>query len=163
MKVRTWKPILAASLIFNLLLLSLVGHSFWVRDTRADVGPNGEDLAPYMAQMQHLSHKLGLSIQAHNAPLASFYIEEMQETAGIIQKKFPTYDKVAVGTLMGAMLVPQFSPLARAVTASNWAISNAGYAKLLESCNGCHAAANHGFIHITTPTGNPFNQSFSPQ
>lgn len=163
MKVRIWKTILAGSLALNLLLLSLLGRGVWVRDSRADVTPSGEELAPYMAMMQHLTHKLGLSLQARNAPLAGFYIQEIEETATVIQKKFPTYDKVAVGQLMGAMLVPSITPLEKAIKASNWAISSAGYTKLLDSCNGCHAAAEHPFIKIAAPTSNPFNQSFSPQ
>jgi hypothetical protein len=164
MQVRTWKRILAGSLVLNgLLALSLAGHGTWVRDSRADVTPAGEELAPYMAQMQHLTHKLGLSLQARNAPLAGFYIEEIQETADVIQKKFPTYDKIAVGQLVNAMLVPSITPLDKSIKASNWAISNAGYTKLIDSCNGCHAAAQHSFIRITSPTQNPFNQSFSPQ
>jgi hypothetical protein len=163
MQVRTWKRIVAGSLALNVLLaLSLAGNT-WVRESRADVTPSGEELSPYMAQMQHLTHKLGLSLQAKNAPLAGFYIEEIEETAAIIQKKFPTYDKIAVAQLMNAMLVPSISPLDKAIKSSNWAISNAGYTKLIDSCNGCHLAAQHGFIKITTPTQNPFNQSFSPQ
>jgi hypothetical protein len=164
MQVRTWKRILSASLLLNVLLaLSLVGRGAWVRDSRADVTPSGEELAPYMAMMQHLTHKLGLSLQARNAPLAGFYIEEIQETSEVIQKKFPTYDKIAVGQLMNAMLVPSIGPLDKSIKASSWAIANAGYTKLLDSCNGCHAAAQHPFIKITAPTQNPFNQSFSPQ
>jgi hypothetical protein len=113
--------------------------------------------------MQHNAHKLGLALQAKNQPLASFYMEELQETAGIIQKKFPTYDKLAIAQLMNAMLVPSFAPLDKSIKASSWAISNASYTKLIDSCNACHAAAQHGFVKITAPTSNPFNQSFSPQ
>ena len=163
MQVRTWKRILAGSLALNLLLALSLAGSAWVRESRADVTASGEELSPYMATMQHLTHKLGLALQAKNAPLAGFYIEEIEEAATIIQKKFPTYDKIAVGQLMNAMLVPSIGPLDKSIKASNWAISNAGYTKLIDSCNGCHAAAQHPFIKITVPTQNPFNQSFSPQ
>jgi hypothetical protein len=158
---QTWKRILAGSLILNaVLVLALAGRE--VRESRADVSPTGEDLAPYMAMMQHTAHKLGLALQAKNQPLASFYMEEIEETAGIIQKKFPTYDKIAVGPLVNAMLVPSIAPLTASIKASNWAISNAGYTKLIDSCNTCHTAAQHAFIKITAPTSNPFNQSFAP-
>jgi hypothetical protein len=164
MQVRTWKRILAGSLILNgLLIVSLAGHSLWVRDSRADVSPSGEELSPYMALLQHHTHKLGLALQARNQPLADFYMEEVEETAAIIQKKFPTYDKLAVGQLMNAMLVPSLSPLEKSIKASNWAISNAGYTKMIDSCNACHTAAQHAFVKISAPTSNPFNQSFSPQ
>jgi hypothetical protein len=164
MKMITWKRVLAGSLVLNVtLVIALSGDQSWVRDSRADVTPAGAELSPYMALMQHHLHKLGLALQAKNAPLAGFYLEEVEETATIIQKQFPTYDKIAVGPLMSAMLVPAIAPLEKSIKASNWPISNAGYTKLIDSCNGCHAAAQHGFVKITAPTQNPFNQSFSPQ
>src|SRR5690349_20544467 len=115
---QTWKRILAGSLIlYVVLVLALVGRE--LRESRADVSPSGKDLAPYMAMMQHNAHKLGLALQAKTQPLASFYMEEIEETAEIIQKKFPTYDKIAVGPLVNAMLVPSIAPLAASIKASN--------------------------------------------
>jgi len=164
MKMLTLKRALAVSVVLNVaLIIALSGDLPWVRDSRADVGTAGDDLSPYMALMQHHAHKLGLALQAKNQPLASFYMEEVEETAETIQKKFPTYDKIAVGPLMNAMLVPSIAPLEKSIKASNWAISTAGYTKLIDSCNACHTAAQHGFVKITAPTQNPFNQSFSPQ
>lgn len=164
MKMVTWKHALAASLVLNVaLVIALSGDFPGVRDSRADVGPGGEELSPYMALLQHHTHKLGLALQARNQPLASFYMEEVEETAEIIQKKFPTYDKLAVGQLMNAMLVPSLGPLDKSLKASNWAISNASYTKMIDSCNACHTAAQHPYLKITAPTQNPFNQSFSPQ
>src|SRR5262249_2254737 len=107
MKILTWKRALVASLVLNVTLIIALSGDF----SRADVSPAGEDLSPYMALMQHHVHKLGLALQAKNQPLASFYMEEVEETAEIIQKKFPTYDKVAVAQLMSAMLVPSIAPL----------------------------------------------------
>jgi hypothetical protein len=163
MKMLTLKRVLAASLALNVALVLALSGNGGVRDSRADVTASEEELSPYMALMQHHMHKLGLALQAKNAPAAGFYIEEVEEAAAIIQKKFPTYDKIAVAQLMNAMLVPSIVPLEKAIKASNWAVSNAGYTKLIDSCNGCHAAAQHGFVKITAPTQNPFNQSFSPQ
>src|SRR6186713_2386472 len=47
------------------------------------------------------------------------------------------------------------APLEKSIKASNWALSNAGYTKLVDSCNSCHTAAQHAFIKITAPTQNP--------
>jgi hypothetical protein len=151
---------LSVSLALNALLLALLWHGMSVRDTRADVGAT-EELTPHMEIMQHLSHKLGLAIQARNQPLAAFYLEEIHETTEVIQKKFPTYDKHDIAELMGAMLVPSIDPLKKSINAKSWAIANAGYTKLLDSCNDCHAATDHEFVKITAPTANPFNQAFS--
>lgn len=161
MKSRISKLMLIGSLALNALLLSLLWDGMSVRETRADAGAT-EELVPYMEILQHLTHKLGLSIQAKNEPLASFYLEEIGTTVSIIRKKFPTYDKMEIGSLAGAMLVPQIDPLQKSVKAKNWVIANAGYTKLVDSCNDCHGAADHEFIQITAPTGNPFNQTFSP-
>jgi hypothetical protein len=159
MKILTLKRVLVGSLLLNLGLVVALSDDF----ARADTTPAGEELSPYMALMQHHMHKLGLALQAKNTALAAFYLEEVEETSEIIQKKFPTYDKIAVGPLMNAMLVPSIAPLEKSIKASNVALSNAGYTKLIDSCNSCHTAAQHAFIKITAPTSNPFNQSFSPQ
>ena len=161
MKILTLKRVLVGSLVLNATLI--VALSGDIPDSRADITPAGEELSPYMALMQHHVHKLGLALQAKNTALAGFYLDEVQETSQIIEKKFPTYDKVAVGPLMTAMLAPSFAPLDKSLKASNWALSNAGYTKLIDSCNSCHTAAQHAFVKITAPTQNPFNQSFSPQ
>lgn len=162
MKLSLSKSFLVASLALNVLLLVSLWQGVWVRNSHADV-EGGEELVPYMQTMQHLSHKLGLSIQSKNGPLAAFYLEEIEETTAIIQKKFPVYDTFKVGQLTGAMFVPSIEPLEKSVKASNWAMTNAGFTKMIDSCNTCHLATAHGFVKITTPTGNPFNQSFSPQ
>lgn len=161
MKILTLKRALMGSLVLNATLIVALSGDF--PDSRADTTASGDELSQYMALMQHHVHKLGLALQAKNAALAGFYLEEVGETQGIIQKKFPTYDKIAVGPLMNAMLVPSIAPLDKSIKASNWALSNAGYTKLIDSCNSCHTAAQHAFIKITAPTQNPFNQSFSPQ
>jgi hypothetical protein len=116
-----------------------------------------------MQTMQHLTHKLGLSIQAKNGPLAAFYLEEVEETAEVIEKKFPTYDGKNIGVLTETMFLPSIEPLEKSVGASNWAASATGYSGLIDSCNKCHTATEHGFVEITVPAGNPFNQTFSPQ
>jgi hypothetical protein len=152
--------VLIGSLTLNALFLVLLAGGAPVRESRADAGAT-EKLVPYMEILQHLSHKLGLSIQAKNEPLASFYLQEIDETVGLIRKKFPTYDNMEIGSLTNAMIQPSIDPLRKQLKAKNWVIINAGYTKLIDSCNDCHGATDHEFIQITSPTGNPFNQTFS--
>jgi hypothetical protein len=151
---------LIGSLAVNAVLLSLLWGGVPVRESRADVGAT-EELVPYMEILQHLSHKLGLSIQAKNEPLASFYLQEVDETLGVIRKKFPTYDKMEIAGLVNAMIVPSIDPLRKSLKAKNWVTTNASYNKLIESCNDCHGGTDHEYIQITAPTTNPFNQTFS--
>jgi hypothetical protein len=161
-KTRFPRISLTLSIVLNVCLLALLGHGMAVRDTHADVG-EPEELVPYMETMHSMSHKLGLSIQAKNQPLAAFYLEEIEETVLVIQKKFPTYDKMQISALAGAMFVPSIEPLEKSINAKSWAVATAGYTKLIDSCNGCHAATTHSFIQVTAPTSNPFNQTFSPK
>jgi hypothetical protein len=159
---RLSKLALVISLSINVLLLFLAGGGRPVRESHADAGA-GEELVPYMEILQHLSHKLGLAIQAKNEPLASFYVEEVEETIEIIRKKFPVYDDMQIASLAGAMMVPQIEPLEISLKAKNWVTTNASYTKLIDSCNSCHAATAHKFVVITAPTTNPFNQTFAPK
>lgn len=159
MKSRITLPLLFVSLVLNATLGATLLRGPGA-DARADEG-EAEELAPYMALMQHHAHKLGLAIQAKNQALAAFYLEEVEETARTIEKKFPSYDGVAVGELAEVMLMPSIEPVEKAIRGASWPAAAASYGKLVGACNDCHAAANHGFIEITVPSGNPFNQSFS--
>lgn len=162
MKSRISRLSLAVSVLFNAILLLVLWHGAAVRDSHADQGAP-EELAPHMAMMQHLTHKLGLALQAKNQPLAAFYLKEVKETSDVIKKKFPIYDKFEIARLTDVMFVPSIEPLEKSINAKSWAVATAGYTKLVDSCNGCHAASAHGFVKITAPTANPFTQTFSPQ
>jgi hypothetical protein len=151
--------LLIASLGFNTALL-VTGRRASSRDAHADTDA-GVELSPYMATMQQQAHKLGLAIQAQNQPLAGFYAEELGETIEIIEKTFPLYDDVMIAELAGAMFEPSLPPLVKAIASSQWPAATAAYEGLISACNDCHGAANHEFIEVVTPAGNPFNQSFS--
>ena len=159
MRSHTLVVFLFASLALNGVLW-LASHGPRVGAALADTG-GGDELSAYMSTLQHHAHKLGLSVQARNRPLAEFYLEEIGEEIEIIQKKFPAYDQLEIAELADAMLVPSVAPLAAAIAASDWPGATHAYDGLIDSCNDCHAATNHEFVRITTPTGNPFNQSFS--
>ena len=119
------------------------------------------ELAGYMADLQHHTHKLNLSIEAENAELAAFYLHEVTEVAEQVEQLFPHYDAVAVATLVRSLLRPRIAPLQAALDASRWDEARSGLADLVAGCNGCHAAADHGFIRVEVTDANPFNQSFA--
>jgi hypothetical protein len=158
-KSRVTLALLFASLVLNATLGAALLRGPGA-DARADAG-EAEELAPYMALLQHHTHKLGLAVQAKNQALAAFYLEEVEETTREIEKRFPTYDGVAIGELAEAMLLPSVEPVEKAIQGASWPAAAGAYGKLVGACNDCHAAANHDFIEITVPAGNPFNQSFS--
>ena len=118
------------------------------------------ELVKLMGDLQLYSHKLGLSIQANNPELTHFYHHEMEETAETIHKAVPEYDGFPIGQLTGSMAIPQLETLEKAIEGKKWPEINAAYDQLLNSCNACHQATDHGYIVITKPSNNPFNQKF---
>jgi hypothetical protein len=128
---------------------------------RADVTPSSEELAVYMSHAQRHAHKLGLSIQSKNKPLADFYYTELGEAFEQIEAKFPQYEGMQIAALAKAMLDPAKPALSKSIAAGDWATASVAYGKFIAACNSCHVATKHEFVKITTPAGNPFNQSFA--
>jgi hypothetical protein len=63
-----------------------------------------------------------------------------------------------------AMIDPPLAALDSAIKARDGARFADAFADLTGTCNGCHQAANVGFITIRLPTASPFsNQSFVPK
>ncbi len=120
------------------------------------------ELATYMATLQHHTHKLNLSIQAENAALAGFYLREVEEASEQIEQRFPEHDGFPVAALVHAQLDPRLAALNEAIEGARWDQARNGLSDLIAGCNGCHAAAAHGFIRVEVTTANPFNQSFVP-
>jgi len=121
----------------------------------------GPELATYMGELQHQTHKLNLSIEAENPKLADFYLDEVGEVADQIERLFPQHEGVPVGELARAMLDPPLHSLHGAIESERWDEARTGMSGLVASCNACHAAAGHGFIEVEVTKTNPFNQSFA--
>lgn len=118
------------------------------------------ELAPLMGQMQRHAAKLGHSVDARNAPLTSFYLEEIEEALSEL-RNVVEHDGLPIGEPAGIILAPLLEPLAEIVAAGDWDRADAGYTALIDGCNRCHAATEHEFIVILEPTGEPdFNQAF---
>lgn len=118
-------------------------------------------LAVLMERMQTYAHKLQLSMAARNAPLAGFYLHELEETAEFIIENIESYDDQPVGQLTGQMLMPAVELLEDAVDDADWAAGDQRFRALLEACNSCHVASGHGEIRIGPASGNPFAQDFT--
>ena len=127
------------------------------RETPATPEP---ELASYMAELQHLTHKLDLSILAENPELAGFYRHEVAEVAEQVEETFPEYDREPVAALVRSLLLPRIRALRAPIHEARWADARSGLTDLIAGCNACHAAAGHGFIRVEVTGENPFNQSF---
>ena len=118
-------------------------------------------LAILMQRMQTYTHKLQLSITARNAPLADFYLHELEETAEFVIDNIPTYDDYPVGELTREMLLPAVERLEDAVKSGEWTASDQRFSETVAACNACHQVAGHGYVRIVPADANPFAQDFS--
>ncbi|MGK0185529.1 MAG: hypothetical protein ACI9R3_001307 [Verrucomicrobiales bacterium] len=125
------------------------------------------ELAPYMGELQRLTHKLSLSVANANYPLASFYLYESLESLEDIKTEVPEYRGLPVALLVDQLSSPQYEQLKKALAADEkegkLTRSAAALAAVINSCNLCHEATQHGFIKIVDLSDvNPFNQDFKP-
>ncbi len=119
------------------------------------------ELAPYMGQLQRYTQKLGLSIEAKNHPLATFYAEEMEETLENVKKRFEEYEGMPIRKSVKVIMDEPFQHLVEDLKSENWKAISKSYRTVIESCNRCHAATEHEFIEILSETTvSPFNQRF---
>lgn len=118
-------------------------------------------LAVLMERMQTYTHKLQLSIEARNAPLAHFYLHELEETSEYVAEHVEHYDDYPVGRLLAEMLLPKIERMEELVEAGQWPASDAEFTDLVGACNACHLVTGHDFIRIAPASGNPFAQDFS--
>jgi len=128
-------------------------------------GTDAPELALLMGDLQRLTHKLALSADAGNAELAAFYLHESLEQLQTIQKEAPEYERLPIALLIDRLGLPAYEALQAAVTEKPAKRERLlqGLDAVVQSCNTCHMATQHGFLRITRGTEvNPFNQSFAP-
>ena len=115
-------------------------------------------LGELMSRLQTYSHKLQLSVDAGNKPLAQFYIHEIEEVIEEIEE-VEEYDGHPVGKLTRDMLIPAFSNVETAVDRE---IRTAGTAfdSMINACNSCHQVTDHSQIVIRRNDSNLYLQSF---
>jgi hypothetical protein len=120
------------------------------------------ELAVAMGQLQTYTHKYTLAVEAENHELASFYLHEIEESVEGIAEDVPTYEGYDIAKLIGQYLEPEIEPTEEALESKNWEEVRKQTIKLVDTCNSCHEASDHGFVKITPGfNNNPFNQDFS--
>lgn len=123
------------------------------------------ELALLMGDLQRLTHKLALSADAGNEELAAFYLHETGAQLSKIQVETPEYEGLPVAVLIDRMAHRALADFGAVLAGggADRAAMLAGLDGVIQSCNACHLATQHGFIRITRGTEvNPFNQSFAP-
>ena len=139
------------------LLLAATVARIQARELPAAPAP---ELAYYMADLQHFTHKLDLSVLAENPELAEFYLHEVGEVAEQVEAAFPEHDGAPVAELVRSLLRPRIHALEAPIGDARWDDARAALTDLVAGCNACHAAAGHGFIRVEVTAANPFNQYF---
>ncbi|MBK1835409.1 hypothetical protein [Roseibacillus ishigakijimensis] len=122
------------------------------------------ELAGYMSELGRLTHKMALAADADNRELAQFYRYESQVQLETIQREVPEYEGHPIALLVGRMALPAFARMETILTEDDSSRDDllTGLDTVVQSCNQCHQATDHGFLKITRGTeSNPFNQSFA--
>lgn len=129
------------------------------RDHQAEV-----ELAPFMSRLQLFSQTLGYSIQAENVPLSKFYLHELHEIVEEIEHQVPEHDGFPIAKLVKATVEPSLEALSLALDDKrvSWKQHWHTYEATISSCNACHTATAHGFIHIPPSSGGRSSISGSP-
>jgi len=155
--------LLSVLIIFAVCALTIQCNSTAQEKENHDKEEHEEvELAVAMGQLQTYTHKYALAVEAENHELASFYLHEVEESVEGIAEDVPTYEGYDIAKLIGQYLEPEIEPTEEALESQNWEEVRKQTIKLVDTCNACHEASDHGFVKITPGFGNnPFNQDFS--
>jgi hypothetical protein len=107
-------------------------------------------------QLGHL--KLSLAGKQGNWDLANYELYQIQDS---LRNAARLYIGIPVDKIN--MIEQPLVAVSEAIKAKNGEHFTRAFADFTAACNGCHQAANVGFITIQVPTASPFaNQSFQP-
>lgn len=109
------------------------------------------ELAVYMNRLQLFMNKLWFAGKNNNWDLASFYVEELEETMEEIAKNPIEEDGVRIDQLMKVHGTPSIEKIEEEVNSKNAQGFFPAYDNLILSCNKCHEDAQHPFIKIKIP------------
>lgn len=158
------------TILLLLVALAVMGGIFWNRYealsaelSAQSAGEEEPELAALMSEMQRFSQKLLLAAEAENEELTDFYLHEMEELAEEIEREVPQYEGHAIGELVGTMLTPTVERIETRLETGDWRAVASGLEDMVQACNNCHAATDHGFIVITTEPVGAYNQNFRPR
>lgn len=127
------------------------------------VPPYAPGLGDFMtAYVQPHHTKLWLAGKAGDWALAAYEADELGETFDDVETYQAVWKGVPVAKLVDSILRPAIKQVQSAIALKNPDAFRNAYAGLTAACNACHVTAQHDFVHIVIPSGNPFpDQSFS--
>jgi cytochrome c553 len=108
-----------------------------------------------MADYQRYADKLHFAGAAENWELAGWYLWKLRKASWVVAdgsvieyRGVKDYD---VAALTQSMLWPVLSSLDSAVEAQDPSAFRSAYESLVNTCNACHHATQHGFVKIVQP------------
>jgi soluble cytochrome b562 len=112
-------------------------------------------------QMRH--SKLWFAGKAGNWPLANYELGEIREGLDDAILYHPVFkESVPVAKILDRFTASPLKALEKAIKDKNETDFRKAFDSLTNACNGCHQAADRGYISITVPTVSPYtNQDFS--
>ena len=121
------------------------------------------ELADYMRELEVLTHKLGLAVDAVNLKLTQFYHRESFYKALEIVKVFPNYEGDPVAKLMSSTLLDAYYNIKDGIDAqpTDFEVLNHQYDTLVNRCNVCHAATDRAYLKVMRNHENPYLIDFS--
>jgi hypothetical protein len=156
---------LVAAFLLSALPLPAIAQQEESVDADSPVGQTAE-LAPFMGELQRLTHKLSLSIAQANFELARFYLYESLESMNEMKRRVSVYRGFPIALLIEQISTPKYKILESALRSdrpSGVTEAAAAMNEVIGSCNQCHQATGYGFIKIKNQGhNNPFNQDFAP-
>ena len=159
------------------LLLSLIALSLFIgcnqpeNNTKNDVATEAAEasekhfeLAVYMGRLQRYAEKLHYAGQSQNWVLADFYNHELFETAEEVAEAHIIEDGLNVSELAESIMLPALKNMEEGLKKPDIESFKLSYQAVVNSCNACHAKAEHPYIKIVVPQGmNSYpNQDFRP-
>lgn len=164
-----------AAAVFAAMVLPLAGLA--QSPTPPASAPSAEKPAPaapkayipgpeqFMAVILSQHAKLWYAGRARNWPLAEFELGEIKEVMGDLQDLYPVFKNLPFADMLDAVITKEIVDLEKAIEAKDVGQFAAGYDRLTQACNACHAGTGKEFVVIRRPVGGrPFpNQEFKPR
>jgi hypothetical protein len=116
--------------------------------------PGFGDLMTMTVQPRHT--KLGLAGLEKNWTYAAYEQHELQESFDRAARVWPVYRKTNIADLIVATMKEPMDSVAEAIKNKDQAKFTEAYARLTETCNACHQAAERPFVVIQVPKVSPF-------
>ncbi|HBR15050.1 MAG TPA: hypothetical protein DD723_05855 [Candidatus Omnitrophica bacterium] len=120
-------------------------------------------LGEYMTTIQLHMAKLWFAGQAKNWDLAKFEVHEIEETMEVVANLNITRKDVNISSVIQSVLNSQIPDLEKAIQEKSLVKFETAYEQTVITCNSCHNAVGHQFIHVIKPTSPPVtNQKWEP-